>query len=108
MFFDLPLPKNMWTKITTNEQLAAILVNTIVVKYPVFGEPVDNFDGANAENVSPRVVANNNVPGQVLDLRFIPEQVGVDLVIGLAPLIAGPIHKRYRDIIAESIWWINV
>jgi hypothetical protein len=97
--------KSMWTKLTTNEQIAAIRLKTIVVKYPVFVEPVVNFDGANSDNVSPRIVESNK--NQIIDLRFIPEQVGVDVVLGLGPLIDGPIHKRYRDIISESIWWVN-
>jgi hypothetical protein len=47
----------MWTKITSREQLAALQVNTIVVKYPIFGEAQETYDGATQENVSPRIVS---------------------------------------------------
>ena len=68
----------MWTKITSEIQLAALQEGSVLSKYPLEGDPVDSHDGANENNSGSRTVAANSM-GQV---RFVIDDMPQHIDLG--------------------------
>lgn len=94
----------MWNKVKTKEQLAALQQGDAIIKYPIKGAPLETFDEANPENISPRVVSGNE--GETLHLSFLYNDKRNDPILGMYKSVFGPVDKTYNDIIAERLWWV--
>lgn len=94
----------MWTKITSVEQLRPVKPGTVLSKYPLEGDPVDTYEGANQDNSGMRTVVGNNMG----EIRFVIGGMPQYADIGTYVVKVGDIGKRYSDFIEEGIWWIDL
>lgn len=97
----------MWIKLTTVEQVAALQPNTIIIKYPIDGDSVDNFDGANQDNVSVRYIISNNNPAGVISIGFAEDPIPANIAFWAQDLIAFRINKTHTSITEDGIWWVK-
>ena len=102
----------MWKKIDNAKDLNKVGVGTILVKYPVEGDPVEKIDFADAHNLLRYEIYA--ISEGVADLR-IPEQdipnpshiLGLGHVTGQLdnpPLL----YKRIDHFVLDKNWWFQV
>jgi hypothetical protein len=96
----------MWIKVSNIEQLQSLELGRTLLKYPITGEPVDNLDVSDRENISVRIVTRNEPNLESIDISFIPSQIDHHIIAGLDNIILGPMHKDYRDIVEENKYWL--
>ncbi len=95
----------MWHKIRTNGQLTAMPVGTLIIKYPVCGEPVDVFNMDDREMMSIRYVTSNAEKFEDIALSLISNNSERFAIADR--IVFGPMHKQYRDIIKEGNYWTD-
>lgn len=94
----------MWKKVTDTIVLEGLNIGDVLIKYPVDGSVADTFDDANPENISPRVVGNNE--DEILSLNFIHSNAQSDPIMGMyRGGVMAPLIISYSDLINEGIWW---
>jgi hypothetical protein len=98
----------MWTRIISIDQLKTIGIGTLLLKYPVIGEPSASLDINDKERISIRFVTKNFPSFEEFDISLIPFQVEhfVFVLTGLSNLSFAAMHKKYRDIVMEGNYWI--
>lgn len=94
----------MWKKVISKEQLASLQTGDALVKYPLKGGIEESFDAADPDNISPRVVSDNN--GASLRLGFLFSDRQNDPILGMYKSVFGPIEMSYEEIIAKRVWWV--
>lgn len=101
----------MWQKIEDKKALQTIGTGTILIKYPVSGEAVNNLDLDDIQNLLRYEIYSINTDTELLDLK-IPEQdipnpsqiVGIGAVTGILnnpPLI----HMTKQKLLDDGKWW---
>jgi hypothetical protein len=95
----------MWKKITATTQLTALQAGENIIKYPISGASVSNFEDANPDNISLRVITQNDPLNETLDITVRPSTVKYDAILGLGGVVFGPVKKSYDAIIKEGLWW---
>ncbi len=95
----------MWHRITTTAQLATLEAGENIVKYPVSGGPAADFSEANPDNISLRVITQNDPLSETLAITVVPSKVKYDAILGIGGVVFGPVEKSYNTIIAEGTWW---
>jgi len=96
----------MWIKITISDQLKALQPGDNIIKYPIAGAPLDSFDEANPDNVSVRVVTQNDPASELLSISLTPSEIRYDAILGVSGFVFGPIRKHYKDVLDEGLWWV--
>ncbi len=96
----------MWHKITTAAQLTTLETGENIIKYPVSGGPAADFNDANPDNISLRVVTQNDPVTATLDIAVVPSKVKYDAVLGIGGVVFGPVQKSYEEVVAENVWWV--
>ena len=102
----------MWQKIQYQNDLQKFTTGTILVKYPVNGDPVDKLDLTDNRNLLRYEIYAINYG--VADLR-IPEEdipnpstlLGIGHVTGTMdnpPLL----HKKISEFITDENWWAQI
>lgn len=96
----------MWKKVINKEQLYLLQSEDVLIKYPIDGKVAEDFSRANPENISPRVITDNNNDEELMTLGFIHSQQHSDPILGTyRSSVMAPVQKHYNDIVAERIWW---
>ncbi len=95
----------MWHKITTTAQLTTLEAGENIIKYPVSGEPAADFNDANPDNISLRVVTQNDPLNEILAITVMPSSVKYDAILGFGGIVFGPVQKSYDALITEGVWW---
>ena len=90
----------MFEKISV-ENIRKIKSGDILIKYPAFGQPVDEVDVKDTNNHV--VVRVRETFGNTLGLLL----EGSRIPIGIPGLNAsvGPLHKERHHLVAEQTWW---
>jgi hypothetical protein len=95
----------MWHKITKPDQLTTLEAGENIIKYPVSGEPAADFNDANPDNISLRVVTQNDPLSKMIAISIRPSSVKYNAILGIGGVVFGPVEKSYDAIIAEGMWW---
>jgi hypothetical protein len=95
----------MWIKIVSIEHLKLLPINTIIIKYPVIGEPEDNFGGEDNKNSDKRKIIINNIEFREIELESIESIMMNNLAAGVNSISYSSIKLTYRSIIEEGKYW---
>ncbi len=95
----------MWTKITTVSQLTSLQAGENIIKYPITGESVADFSEANPDNISVRVITQNDPLNELVDLTIQPGNIKYHAILGMSNSFFQPQKKSYDSIIREENWW---
>jgi hypothetical protein len=93
----------MFTKITEKEA-SQLSVGDILIRYPMHGEPVDNFDITKRDELT--IMKVGRVFEDDIDLLFgVPDE---PIFVGLMQVSMGALHKTKTEIIDEKRWWLYI
>ncbi len=99
----------MWTKITTIEQLEALHEGSVVAIHPLQGHPNEVFDDSDPDQVSQRLVADNDRKKHMIHMSNLQRKEHARTVTSssMGSMILDSGYKNYADIIEQGVWWIQ-
>jgi len=91
----------MFEKITS-QNISNVKRGDVLVKYPTFGEPVEEVEVKDVQNHV--VLRVGEILGRTFGLRLVGSTIPANLP-GLNAG-AGPLHKEKFDLVVEKTWWL--
>jgi|GEM_PF-2145812 len=99
----------MWTKITSIEQLEALHEGSLVAIYPLQGAPRATFDDSDPDQVSQRLVAQNDIADKMINTTVLQRKEEAHTITssGMGSMILGSGYISYVDVIEHGTWWVQ-
>lgn len=99
----------MWTKITSIEQLEALHEGSLVAIYPLQGAPKAIFDDSDPDQVSQRLVAQNDREEKVINTTSLQRKEEAHTITssGMGSMLLGSGYINYVDVIEHAVWWVQ-
>lgn len=99
----------MWTKITSIEQLEALHEGSLVAIYPLQGAPKSVFDDSDPDQVSQRLVAQNDTEEKMINTTSLQRKEESHTITssGMGSMMLGSGYINYVDIIEHGTWWVQ-
>lgn len=99
----------MWVKITSIEQIEKLHEGSLVAIHPMQGPPRDKFDDSDADQVSQRLIAENDRDAKMLHTTSLQrkEEARTITSASMGSMILGMGDITYADMIEQGVWWIQ-
>lgn len=99
----------MWVKINSMEQLESLHEGSMIAVHPLQGPPRDAFDDSDPDQVSHRLVAENDIKARMVSTAPLQrkEQARTVTSGSMGHMILDSGYLSYADMIEQGIWWIQ-
>ncbi|HYD21684.1 MAG TPA: hypothetical protein VEB40_09440 [Flavipsychrobacter sp.] len=99
----------MWVKITSIEQLERLHAGSLIAIHPLQGAPTETFDDSDPDQVSHRLVAENDTRDKMILTAPLQRKEEARTVTSarMGNLMLGDGHIDYADILEHGTWWIQ-
>lgn len=99
----------MWVKITSIEQLETLHEGSPVSIHPLQGPPRETFDDSDPDQVSHRLVAENDVKAKMICTTALQRKELAKTVTSssMGSMMLGTGYVNYADIIEHANWWVQ-
>ena len=99
----------MWVKLTTIEQLESLHEGAMIAIYPLQGAPRTTFDGTDHDQVSQRLLSENDKQAKMIHTTSLQRKEEARTVTSarMGSMILGDGYVGYVDIIEQGVWWVQ-
>lgn len=99
----------MWVKITSIDQVAALHAGSMIAIHPLQGAPRDTFDDTDPDQVSHRLVAENDAEEKMINTTPLQRKEEARTVTGagMGSMMLGSGYVGYVDMIEQGVWWMQ-
>lgn len=99
----------MWTKVTNIEQLESLHEGSMIAIHPLQGHPKDDFDESDMDQVSHRLVAENDKKAKMISTTALQrkEQARTITSGSMGHMILDAGYMSYADMIEQGVWWVQ-
>lgn len=99
----------MWIKITTIEQLQTLHEGSMVAIHPLQGPPRPIFDDSDRDQVSQRLVSENDTDAKMICTTTLQRKEAANTVTsrGMGNMMLADGYMGYTDVIERGNWWIQ-
>lgn len=99
----------MWVKITSFEQLEQLHEGSSIAIHPLQGYQRDTFDDSDLDQVSHRLVAENDPKGKMICTTALQrkEQSRTVTSSSMGSMMLSTGYINYADIVEHGTWWVQ-
>lgn len=99
----------MWVKITSIEQAEALHAGSLVAIFPLQGAPVETFSEEDPDQVSHRLVSENDKQAKMIHTTSLQrkEEARTVTSAGMGSMMLGTGYIGYAEIVEHGNWWMQ-
>lgn len=99
----------MWTKVTKIEQLELLHEGSMIAIHPLQGHSRDTFDESDIDQVSHRLVAQNDKKDKMISTAPLQrkEQARTITSGSMGHMMLDGGYVSYADMIEQGVWWVQ-
>lgn len=99
----------MWVKITSIQQLESLHEGSTIAIYPIQGAPSQTFDDSDPDQVSHKLVSENDKEAKLIHITSLQRKDEARTVTSssMGSMILGTGDVGYADILEHGNWWIQ-